>query len=199
MHTLTGVSTTGVAVYLFVFGAAGVCGAVLAGRATDALGAVFVIWAALLGMTAALLGLSALAAIGPSLQTATIPAGLLVGAYALGTWALTPAQQHRLIGSDYDTRLLLSLNASALYGGVAIGAAAGGALWASATSYPSTTAGTRRSRRSPAELRQEPTTVDHFIKLPPSMFSVVVLPATTTTHCGFTRTTLPFAGAGIRA
>jgi predicted MFS family arabinose efflux permease len=128
LQTITGVSTTGVAVYLFLFGVAGVGGAIVSGKATDAFGALVVIPTALLAMIGALLGLSALAPADPAPAASIVLTGALVALYGLGTWAVTPPQQHRLMGSGHDSRLLLSLNASALYGGVAAGAATGGAL-----------------------------------------------------------------------
>lgn len=55
--------------------------------------------------------------------------GILIAIYAAGTWAVTPPQQHRLLATHPDNpRLLLSLNASALYTGVAAGTAIGGAV-----------------------------------------------------------------------
>jgi predicted MFS family arabinose efflux permease len=51
-----------------------------------------------------------------------------------GLWGITPAQQHRLIREGGPARIILSLNASALYTGVAIGAAVGGAMIAAGRS-----------------------------------------------------------------
>jgi predicted MFS family arabinose efflux permease len=45
--------------------------------------------------------------------------------YGLGTWAVTPPQQQRLLAHG-GGRVLLSLNASALYAGVALGGIIGG-------------------------------------------------------------------------
>jgi MFS transporter, DHA1 family, inner membrane transport protein len=57
-----------------------------------------------------------------------------IAVYGIGTWAVTPPQQHRLLEGGGDDRLLLSLNASAIYAGVALGSAIGGAILAATTS-----------------------------------------------------------------
>jgi predicted MFS family arabinose efflux permease len=88
-----------------------------------------------------------------------------IAVYGVGTWAVTPPQQQRLLAEANDERFLLSLNASALYGGVAVGSALGGAILAAAGSVADlcwlaaaievaalasvTTAGARRERGNP--------------------------------------------------
>jgi DHA1 family inner membrane transport protein len=118
-----------------VFGAAGVAGAILAGRAIDAHGPIPVVLTGLALIVAALLGFAALAKAAAASNT-VILAALLMGIYGGGTWAITPAQQYRLLGANENERILLSLNASALYAGVAVGAAAGGIVLAVNGSVP---------------------------------------------------------------
>lgn len=130
LRATAGVSTNGVAIFLFVFGVAGVGGALISGRATDARGPIIVIAVALIAIAGSLLGLAALARAPVAHSTAILSTGLLVGVYGLATWAVTTPQQHRLIDEGGDRRLLLSFNASALYSGVSVGAALGGALLA---------------------------------------------------------------------
>ena len=121
-----GVAGVGIAAYLFVFGAAGVAGAILAGRAIDARGPIPVVLTGLALIVAALMGFAALTEAAAASHDAVILVALLVAVYGGGTWAITPAQQYRLLGAKENERVLLSLNASALYAGVALGAAAGG-------------------------------------------------------------------------
>jgi predicted MFS family arabinose efflux permease len=116
------VGTAGLAVFLLLFGVAGIAGAAAAGRLTDARGPVTPIVGGLLLVAAALAGLAA--------ATGRVAAAALVALYALGTWAVTPPQQHRLLAAAGDTGFLLSLNASALYAGVALGSGLGGAILA---------------------------------------------------------------------
>jgi predicted MFS family arabinose efflux permease len=121
----------GTAAELMLFGAAGVLGAYLAGKLTDSRGAIPVAAAALVTVTISAVGFALLAA-STLAETALATLGsVLFGVYAVATWAVTPAQQHRLVGlAPQATRILLSLNATALYMGVAIGSAAGGVVLA---------------------------------------------------------------------
>lgn len=123
------VGGVGVAIYLVVFGIAGVLGALTSGRAADAYRPALVVAITLAVVATAELGLALTATVAPPQPTAIVVTGILIATYAAGTWAITPPQQHRLLTTSPDNpRLLLSLNASALYAGVAVGAAAGGAL-----------------------------------------------------------------------
>jgi DHA1 family inner membrane transport protein len=127
-HKTASAGGTGVAIYLLVFGITGVAGALVSGRITDARGPVVAAGGALLLVATALAGLALLAAIAHRVAIGISLTATLIAAYGLGTWGITPAQQHRLITAGGPTRLLLSLNASALYAGVAIGATVGGAV-----------------------------------------------------------------------
>ena len=135
VNATAAVGGIGVAVYLVVFGIAGVLGALISGRATDAHRPAQVVAAALGVVAAAELGLALLATIATPHLTAVVGTGILIAIYSAGTWAVTPPQQHRLLATLPDNpRLLLSLNASALYTGVAIGTALGGAVISTAHS-----------------------------------------------------------------
>jgi predicted MFS family arabinose efflux permease len=48
-----------------------------------------------------------------------------IAGYGLGTWAINPPQQRRLLSADDRGALLVSLNASALYAGTALGGVTG--------------------------------------------------------------------------
>lgn len=124
LHAAASVDAEGVAGFLLMFGVAGIGGSAAAGWITDHRGARTALFAALALTSVALAG-QGLAAhvrggIGPPLSI------LAIALYGIGTWAVTPPQQQRLIHSGRDPRLLLSLNASALYAGVAIGSGIGG-------------------------------------------------------------------------
>jgi predicted MFS family arabinose efflux permease len=135
LRTAGAVAGAGVAAELMLFGAAGVFGAYLAGKLTDRWGGGPVATAALITMTLSQVGFALLAASTLSQTGLATLASLLFGVYAVATWAVTPAQQHRLIGlAPQATRMLLSLNATALYAGVAIGSAAGGVVLATTDS-----------------------------------------------------------------
>lgn len=126
----TSVGTAGLSLFLMLFGLAGISGAVLAGRSTDARGAAFTLLWALTAIVAALTGLGFVVAVGLRGAAATSATAIALIAYGVGTWAVTPPQQHLLLEASDDRRTLLSLNASALYGGVALGSTLGGAILA---------------------------------------------------------------------
>jgi predicted MFS family arabinose efflux permease len=122
---------SGIAAELMLFGAAGVLGAYFSGKLTDSRGAVPVAAAALATMAISEVGFALLAASTLAETALATLATVLFGVYAVATWAVTPAQQHRLVGlAPEATRMLLSFNATALYAGVAIGSAAGGVVLA---------------------------------------------------------------------
>jgi MFS transporter, DHA1 family, inner membrane transport protein len=116
------IGTAGLAAFLLLFGLVGIVGAAASGRVTDARGPRTALVAGLVLAAAAPAGLAA--------TTGRAASAALVALYALGTWAVTPPQQHRLLAAGGDTGFLLSLNASALYAGVALGSGLGGAILA---------------------------------------------------------------------
>jgi len=136
LFAAAGVAGGGIAAYLLVFGAAGVAGAILAGRGIDARGPIPVILTGLALTAAALLGFAALTKATAASHDAVVLAAALVAVYGAGTWAITPAQQYRLLGPTENERTLLSLNASALYAGVGLGAATGGVVLGVSGSVP---------------------------------------------------------------
>jgi predicted MFS family arabinose efflux permease len=117
---LFGQSATGV--LIVAFGVAGVAGNWLGGALADRLGGGTVVFTALLVLTAdfALLHWS----------TRWLSAAVAFAAvWGLFGWAFTPALQHSLISRvPGSAPLLLSLNASAIFLGVACGAALGGVV-----------------------------------------------------------------------
>ena len=115
---------TGVAVMLLVFGASGLVGAALAGRAADTRGASTALKGALALVVVSLVGFGVATRI--SGETGLVVSTIAIVLYGVGTWAVTPPQQQRLVRFGGNERLLLSLNSSALYAGVAAGSALGG-------------------------------------------------------------------------
>jgi predicted MFS family arabinose efflux permease len=129
-HTAA-VGATGLAGFLLLFGTAGISGAMAAGSLTDTKGPFVPLVAALALITAALTTLAVVAAAADRTSlSAMIASALALSAYGVGTWAVTPPQQHRLLNVRGDERLLLALNGSALYAGVATGSALGGIILA---------------------------------------------------------------------
>ncbi|MEA2506371.1 MAG: hypothetical protein QOH48_989 [Actinomycetota bacterium] len=125
LHKTAAIHTSGLALYLLLFGLAGVAGAAASGWVTDTKGAFAALSLALATVAVALAILGAIAAFGGAHSRAL--SAVAVAIYGMGTWAVTPPQQKRLVGPG-DRGFLLSLNASALYGGVALGSALGGVL-----------------------------------------------------------------------
>ncbi len=125
LHRAAGVGAPGLAGLLLVFGLAGIAGAGASGRVADTQGPLAATRGALAILAVALGGL-ALISPTPGRGTAVIATAVVMAAYGFGTWAVTPPQQQRLISYGGDERFLLSLNASTLYCGVALGSATGG-------------------------------------------------------------------------
>jgi DHA1 family inner membrane transport protein len=124
-----GIDGYGVSIYLSLFGLAGITGAWLAGRSTDQRGPVATALVALGLMSFALFSTAALTQAALPSPTASFATGVAITGYGLATWAVMPAQQYRLLtAAPGAERVLLALNASALYAGIAIGGALGGAL-----------------------------------------------------------------------
>ncbi len=118
-----GLAAADVALALLAFGVGGVLGNAAAGRLTDRLGAGRALSAALAGEIVALVLLAVLPGGTPVALT-------LVGAWAFCAVAFNTPQQKRLVGLAPSLGgLLLALNASALYLGIALGSALGGSLY----------------------------------------------------------------------
>jgi len=133
LHHTASVGPAGLAGFLLLFGVAGIGGAGLSGWLTDRKGALPTLAGALALVPTSLGGLALTAALTRG-GAAIAGSALSVAAYGIGTWAVTPPQQHRLLAGGGDNRLVLSLNASAIYGGVALGSALGGRILAATSS-----------------------------------------------------------------
>lgn len=111
----------GVAVYLVVFGVAAVLGNFVGGATSNRFGPSRSL-AVICGLQALLSPSVALAPAGPVVM------GFLVFAWSLCGWSFMTPQQARLVAIGADRApVMLALNASAIYLGVALGAAVGGA------------------------------------------------------------------------
>jgi predicted MFS family arabinose efflux permease len=133
LHHTASVGASGLAAFLLLFGVAGIAGAALAGWTTDNKGSLPTLASGLTLVIASLTALGITADLA-SATTALAGSAAAVAGYGIGTWAITPSQQHRLLVSGGDDRLLLALNASALYTGVAAGSGIGGAILAATAS-----------------------------------------------------------------
>ncbi|MEV0620550.1 MFS transporter [Nonomuraea sp. NPDC050404] len=111
---------------LFLYGLGAVAGNLIAGGAADRHGPVKVLSA---GFAALSLTLAAFTwATGAGLHWLPLT-GLLMLAWGASTWFQTPAQQLRLISAaPQETAVVVGLNSSALYLGIALGTALGGLL-----------------------------------------------------------------------
>lgn len=133
MHVVTGLGPRGLAVVLLGFGVASAIGTRVGGSAADLWGARrTVIWGCGLALLA-YLALALGAALEQAVMAVLLPAILLWG---LASWAVTTAQQARLVALAPDLApISLSLNSSAIYLGSAVGATVGaiviadGAVW----------------------------------------------------------------------
>ncbi len=118
-----GVTPGLLALALLVGGLSGVAGNLLAGRLGDRLGAARSLQLSVIGMACA------------ASAMLLLPGLPWLGIAAYGFWSMSgmsfyAPQQSRLIGLAPDLRnLLLALNASGLYVGMSLGAAAGGQAW----------------------------------------------------------------------
>jgi len=111
---------------LLAYGLGAMAGNYASGAGTDRRGARAVLLATYLAMAAALGGLA-------WLTTASHPTpwavALLMGLWGASSWAQSPAQQHRLIeAAPRHGPLVVALNASGIYFGIALGTAVSGRL-----------------------------------------------------------------------
>ncbi|NBE83555.1 MFS transporter [Micromonospora rubida] len=120
----SGMPLSAASTILFLYGVGAVLGNLTAGYATDRWGWAVVLGTAYVAMAATLAGLGRLAA-----THAAVPAlvGLLALVWGASSWAQTPPQQHRLIAAaPGESPLVISLNSSGIYLGIALGTTLGG-------------------------------------------------------------------------
>jgi len=125
LHQTASAGASGLAGFLLVFGIAGLGGASAGGWLADKTGPLPPLAGGLTLTALALAGLGLIAAFAAG-RAAVAASVAAIASYGLGTWAITPPQQQRLLSSGGNDRFLLSLNASALYAGVGLGGAVGG-------------------------------------------------------------------------
>lgn len=122
LEELMGYGRNGVTFILVVFGAGAVIGNMLGGRLSDRIGPVRSLIAVSIGLVIVF----------PLFSLLPMPdIALVVLAFAWGIvgWAFMAPQQSRLVALDPARQnVTLSLNASAIYAGAALGSAAGGAV-----------------------------------------------------------------------
>jgi len=123
----TGWHGAAISVLLLLYGAAAFAGNVAGGWAADRWGATRSVMFALASLIVSLSALALAALVGPPAGTPIAISSLV--AWAGAGWSLTPAQSHRLVGlTPTAGPEVLSLNTSAVYLGIAAGAAIGGEL-----------------------------------------------------------------------
>ncbi len=111
---------------LFAWGLAAILGLALSGAATDRLGSNCVVGIALPILLLSLASLSVIARIVPA-ESAIVPVLGAVAVWGLSHWGFFPAQQARLIAiaGPQTASITLSLNASFMYIGFALGSVTG--------------------------------------------------------------------------
>ncbi|MGW4242114.1 MFS transporter [Nocardia sp. NPDC004722] len=120
MHSATGGSTGRFTILLWIYGLTAVVGSTLGGRLVDRLGSRRIMPLTLIGAGAVL---ALVQVSGQHFPTAIA----WCIAFGIPGWIWAVAQQHRLVElSPQGSPLLLGLNASAQYFGIALGGAAGG-------------------------------------------------------------------------
>lgn len=128
LQRAAGVGGGALALFLLLYGVAGIGGSAAAGWLTDRAGARATLRTAFSLLALSLAGLGLLASRAGDDVFAVSACAVLFAGYAAGTWSVTPPQQHRLVALGGDRLVVLALNASALYAGVALGGVAGGII-----------------------------------------------------------------------
>ena len=122
-----GVGADSVALYLMLFGVAAFIGNLVGGNVADKIpaGRALAVILAVLAMTSTAVAVAG----GLSHGAAAIVLPIAIALWGLFGWGFMPIQQARLVAINPAlATVLLSLNASAIYVGVALGSAAGGAV-----------------------------------------------------------------------
>jgi len=126
----TPITGVGLTIVFLAWGFAAVIGNPIGGRCADRFGANRTLVAGLLVVATALSGIGLLTVI--TERTQWVSAALLLLAVvvlSLSSWALPPAQLHRMVGlAPAAAPIVSSLNSSATYLGLAVGGALGGLL-----------------------------------------------------------------------
>lgn len=131
LHKVSGYGDTQVAFALMVFGIGSAIGNLWGGHAADALGPERVIRRALLGVTVLFTLVSVIATWVPPAM-ATVAILVVIAAWGVVGWSFPPAQQLSLVRSAPTLApVVLSLNSSAIYLGVSVGAVLGSFVAAS--------------------------------------------------------------------
>lgn len=119
LHSLTHLGGGGISIVLLVFGLAGMAGTWLGGHGTDTWGPVPIL--------AAGSGLLVVVFLTMPWTFVWLPGAVVATAvWGIAGWTIPPAQQHRLIAlMPENPGVVLSLNASALYVGIGLGAVLG--------------------------------------------------------------------------
>ncbi|MGO4128373.1 MFS transporter [Inquilinus sp. YAF38] len=126
LEQTAGIGPDGVSAVLFLFGIGSAIGNAVGGQLTDRIGPVRLQLGALVFLTLSLVGLGAATAL-PSGQALFAVAPLML-VWSIAGWAFHPAQTTRLIRLAPEVGMIAaSLNASALYAGIAFGSALGSA------------------------------------------------------------------------
>ncbi|MFD7015294.1 MFS transporter [Streptomyces sp. NPDC059928] len=124
----TGTGPAGVSAFLLVWGCAALIGSAVGGRAADAFGGQRAYAGAVAVLFCGLLLMALVTAVAPSgswLTTGVFALTLVI--ISVGSWALPPAQNHRIAGLDIpEPTVAISLNGSSSYLGLAIGGVLGG-------------------------------------------------------------------------
>ena len=121
----TGWHGASISTLLLIYGAAAYAGNAAGGRAADRWGAGRTVTAALCSLLVSMTAAGWAAHLGPAAGTVIVI--LTIIAWPAAGWSLTPAQSHRLVAlAPAAGPQVLSLNTSAVYLGIAAGAALGG-------------------------------------------------------------------------
>ncbi|HEU5440621.1 MAG TPA: MFS transporter [Ktedonobacterales bacterium] len=117
---VTHLGGAGISVMLLLFGLAGVAGNALGGQGADR-------WGAFRTLIPAISIVALVLVLLPFAATSALGAALMLLIWGIAGWTFTPVQQYRLLAlAPAQPGIILSLNASAIYLGIGLGAALGG-------------------------------------------------------------------------
>lgn len=117
------ISAPAMTAMLLIYGLGAVAGNYLSGWGTDRYGPTAVLVAAYAAM---ILTLAGLALAGTAAMGGPLTVALLMAIWGASSWSQSPAQQHRLItAAPQEAPLVVALNSSGIYFGIALGTAIG--------------------------------------------------------------------------